>query len=140
MASFEEQLKQTLNTLKASKDEESKQTLAAYQHRQIDKNQETLDLRNRKVIASRIYRVDHKYFQDCTETKAPNPFVNIRDLRNIDALFKKLNDTMDKLELFKKKACGLPDIEIVKKKLEEFGQALGFVEDNVAKMDKNKRD
>jgi hypothetical protein len=47
---------------------------------------------------------------------------------------------MDKLELFKKKASGLPDIEIVKKKLEQFGQALGFVEDNVAKMDKNKRE
>ena len=72
--------------------------------------------------------------------KAPNPFVNIRDLRNIDALFRKLNDTMDKLELFKKKASGLPDIEIVKKKLEQFGQALGFVEDNVAKMDKSKRE
>lgn len=75
-------------------------------------------MRNRKLIASRIYGVDQKYFQDEKQEKLPNPFVNIRDLKNIDQLFKKLNDTLDKLELFKKKAHSLPDIEIVQKKLQ----------------------
>jgi hypothetical protein len=38
VTSFEDQLMQTLNTLKASKDEESLQTLADYQRRQLDNN------------------------------------------------------------------------------------------------------
>jgi hypothetical protein len=79
----------------------------------LDEKHQKLEVRNRKLIASRIYGVDQKYFQDDKKEEIPNPFVNTRDLKNINALFKKLNDTMDKLELFKKKAQSIPDIEIV---------------------------
>jgi len=43
-------------------------------------------------------------------------------------MFKKLNDTLDKLQIFKKGAKSLPDIELVQKKLNQFGEALGFVQ------------
>jgi hypothetical protein len=43
-------------------------------------------------------------------------------------MFKKLNDNLDKLQIFKKGVKSLPDIEMVQQKLKQFGEALGFVQ------------
>ena len=46
-------------------------------------------------------------------------------------MFKKLNDNLDKLQIFKKGVKSLPDIQMVgtvQQKLKQFGEALGFVQ------------
>ena len=72
--------------------------------------------------------LDTAHQKETVETIRQNPFINKRDLKNINTMFKKLNDTLDKLEIFKKGAKSLPDIELVQKKLKQFGEALGFVQ------------
>ena len=105
----------------------------------------TLDVRNRKLIASKMYGVNPDYFEDkgrdasslessnLLEDGEPNPFINQRDLKNLRILFKKLNDNIDKLKVFQQRAKTLSDIEIVQQKLKQFGAALGFAEVNLAK-------
>ena len=66
--------------------------------------------------------------------------MNQRDLANINHLFKKLNDTINKLDIFKQRAKELPDLELVQKKLNQFGAALGFVEDDLTKKDDTMRE
>lgn len=63
-----------------------------------------------------------------------------RDLANLNNLFKKLNATIDKLDIFKSRAKELPDLELVQKKLAQFGAALGFVEDDLARKDDSRRE
>ena len=67
--------------------------MAAYQRRRQDEKQKTLDVRNRKLIAARVYGVDQEYFRaqraggegldaeslessGLPEDGEPNPFVN----------------------------------------------------------------
>ena len=75
-------------------------------------------MRNRKIIASRIFGVDNEYLdtahqKETVDTIRQNPFINRKDLKNIKIMFKKLNDNLDKLEIFKKGVKSLPDIELV---------------------------
>lgn len=66
--------------------------------------------------------------------------MNQRDLANINNLFKKLNDTINKLDIFKQRARELPDLELVQQKLSQFGAALGFVADDLARKDDSMRE
>jgi hypothetical protein len=123
-----------LKTLQDSGTEESLQTLAAYQKRRFDDKQKTLDIRNRKVIASRMYGVDQEYLveapshsEDATFDYDTNPFLNKRDLSNLNNVIRKLNDHIDKLDIFQRKAHSLSDLEVVQQKVKQFGEALGFV-------------
>ena len=140
---LDEQLHATLKSLRDSATPESLQTVAAYQRRQQDEKQKTLDVRNRTLIASRVLGADNDYLKKQDQTKSKkesNPFVNQRDLANINNLFRKLNDTINKLDVFKQRAKELPDLELVQKKLNQFGAALGFVEEDLAKKDEKMRE
>ena len=81
-----------------------------------------------------MYGVDQEYLaetpshsQDATFDYETNPFLNKRDLSNLNNVIRKLNDHIDKLDIFQRKAHSLSDLEVVQQKVKQFGEALGFV-------------
>ena len=81
-----------------------------------------------------MYGVDQEYLaeapshsRDATFDYETNPFLNKRDLSNLNNVVRKLNDHIDKLDIFQRKAHSLSDLEVVQQKVKQFGEALGFV-------------
>ena len=81
-----------------------------------------------------MYGVDQEYLaqapshnRDATFDYDSNPFLNKRDLSNLNNVIRKLNEHIDKLDVFQRKAHSLSDLEVVQQKVKQFGEALGFV-------------
>ena len=69
-----------------------------------------------------------------------NPFVNKREANNMKNVIKKLNEHIEKIDVFKQRARDLTDLETVQKKVKQFGEALGFVVSDIGKREKAERE
>ena len=134
-ASCELQLSITLKTLQCTGTEESLQTLADYKRRKMDEQQQALAIRNRNMIASKVYGMQAGYLASNAGDLSgeENPFVNKRDANNMKAVIKKLNEHIQKIDVFKQRAKELTELELVQKKVKQFGEALGFVVADIGK-------
>lgn len=55
-------------------------------------------------------------------------------------VIKKLNEHIEKIDVFKQRARDLTDLETVQKKVKQFGEALGFVVSDIGKREKAERE
>ena len=109
------------------------QTIADYKRRRMDEQQHALAIRNRNVIASKVYGVQASYLPSEEVSGEENPFVNKRDANNMKAVIRKLNEHIQKIDVFQQRAKELTELELVQKKVKQFGEALGFVVADIGK-------
>ena len=68
-----------------------------------------------------------------------NPFVSKRDAKDMKAVIRKLNEHIEKIDVFKQRAKELSELEQVQKKVKQFGEALGFVVADFGKRERLER-
>lgn len=108
----------------------------------MDEQQQALQLKNRGVLASRVYGVQPTYLAGAAaeavgaEQLEENPFVSKRDAKDMKAVIRKLNEHIEKIDVFKQRAKELTELELVQKKVKQFGEALGFVVADIGKRER----